>query len=234
MKKNVMMRVASVLLVAVMLTTCVISGTFAKYVTDATSSDSARVAKWGVTVTGSSDMFDKEYKNSGSEVTVYSSTDKLVAPGTDGTLSSFTVTGTPEVDTSITYTPVVKVTGYWFDGAADFYCPIVVTVKSDATYTICGLDYDDNVAFENAIIAAIEKANKTCNTGDDLSTVSTDLSVSWEWAFDDVAHGALCAGTSHKVEQTDGKDTFLGDWEKKGNATPKISVSITCTITQVD
>ena len=48
MKKNVMMRVASVLLVAVLLTTCAISGTFAKYTTQDSASDKARVAKWGV------------------------------------------------------------------------------------------------------------------------------------------------------------------------------------------
>ena len=47
MKKNKMMRIASVLLVAVILTTCAISGTFAKYVSSADSSDSARVAYWG-------------------------------------------------------------------------------------------------------------------------------------------------------------------------------------------
>ena len=46
MKKNKMMRIASALLVAVILTTCAISGTFAKYVTSTPGSDSARVAKF--------------------------------------------------------------------------------------------------------------------------------------------------------------------------------------------
>ena len=52
MKKNKMMRVASALLVAVLLTTCAISGTFAKYVSQATGSDTARVAKWGFQLEG--------------------------------------------------------------------------------------------------------------------------------------------------------------------------------------
>ena len=43
MKKNIMMRVASALLIAVLLTTCAISGTFAKYVSTASGSDTARV-----------------------------------------------------------------------------------------------------------------------------------------------------------------------------------------------
>ncbi|MDE6767712.1 MAG: hypothetical protein K2J35_05915, partial [Eubacterium sp.] len=61
MKKNKMMRIASALLVLCLLTTCVISGTFAKYVTSNDGSDSARVAKFGVSVTVSGSTFAKEY-----------------------------------------------------------------------------------------------------------------------------------------------------------------------------
>ena len=46
MKKNKMMRIASALLVAVLLTTCAISGTFAKYTTKVTSTATANVAQW--------------------------------------------------------------------------------------------------------------------------------------------------------------------------------------------
>ena len=62
MKKNTMMRVASALLVAVLLTTCAISGTFAKYVSSAETSDTARVAKWGWGTTSIAiDLFDDTY-----------------------------------------------------------------------------------------------------------------------------------------------------------------------------
>ena len=44
MKTNKMMRIASVLLVAVLLTTCVISGTFAKYTTTVSATSTANVA----------------------------------------------------------------------------------------------------------------------------------------------------------------------------------------------
>ena len=63
MKKNVMMRIASILLVCVLVTTCGISGTFAKYTTNATSSDTARVARWGVEVSASGTMFGKAYQD---------------------------------------------------------------------------------------------------------------------------------------------------------------------------
>ena len=122
MKKNKMMRIASVLLVAVLLTTSIISGTFAKYVTEGSASDEARVAKFGVLVTATGDLFDKTYKKTtdntpGGSVwdenlegtpkdltalTVESNTN-VVAPGTQstGTGLTFGVTGTPEVDVNV-------------------------------------------------------------------------------------------------------------------------------------
>lgn len=61
MKKNKMMRLASWLLVLTLLTTCIISGTFAKYVTSDEADDTARVAKWGVTASISGSLFGAHY-----------------------------------------------------------------------------------------------------------------------------------------------------------------------------
>lgn len=126
MKKNKMMRVASVLLVAVLLTTSVISGTFAKYVTSGEKGDSARVAKFGVVVTGSGSLFGTTYfkadtntpgganwdeYNEGKDVTTLTveSLDKVVAPGTKNDEGlTFGITGTPEVDVRITFDLDVK------------------------------------------------------------------------------------------------------------------------------
>jgi len=57
------MRIASVLLVAALISTCAISGTFAKYVTEDSAYDSARVAKFGVTVLASGKLFADSYKD---------------------------------------------------------------------------------------------------------------------------------------------------------------------------
>ena len=118
MKKNKMMRVASVLLVAVLLSTSIISGTFAKYVTEGSAADSARVAKFGVTVSATGSLFDKTYKTAentpggstldenlaepNTAALSVESTADVVAPGTknaDGL--TFSVTGTPEVDVNV-------------------------------------------------------------------------------------------------------------------------------------
>lgn len=233
MKKNVMMRVASVLLVAVMLTTCAISGTFAKYVTDGTATDSARVAKWGVTVEGKlaedNVMFKKTYDETGS-VTVESTVD-VVAPGTSGTLTAFDVSGTPEVDVTVTYVPVVELGDNWIDKLDNtkFYCPITFTVSTNAgTNSLCGLDYTDADDFEDAVEALIVAAQGYYDAGTNLETaVEDDLTVSWSWAIADA--------TGTENTQTNEKDTFLGDRvaQLEANAAT-ISVSVKVTVEQVD
>ena len=63
MKKNKMMRLASFLLIAVLVSTSAISGTYAKYTTSGFAEDQARVAKWGVTVAAdvTTDTFGTDY-----------------------------------------------------------------------------------------------------------------------------------------------------------------------------
>lgn len=107
MKKNKMMRIAAVLLVVTLLSTCAISGTFAKYITTGEGAGSARVAKWGIEITMEDDLFDAEYAtdddNYTGEYSVVSAdgTD-VVAPGTfkDDAITA-TISGTPEVATRL-------------------------------------------------------------------------------------------------------------------------------------
>lgn len=115
MKKNVMMRLASFLLVAVLISTSAISGTYAKYVTEAEGKEAARVAKWGVKVgvkgfdNVNDGLFSKTYAadSATSITTTVEAEDKVVAPGTKNANGvSFTLTGTPEVAVKIDF--VVK------------------------------------------------------------------------------------------------------------------------------
>ncbi len=121
MKKNRMMRLASVLLVCVLLTTSVISGTFAKYTTTANASDTARVAKWGVVITSGGSLFGENYKTGTESVpttevtasllsvkngdTTEGAIKDLVAPGTKSENGlSFSINGKPEVRTKVDVT----------------------------------------------------------------------------------------------------------------------------------
>ncbi len=118
MKKNTMMRFACMVLVLTLLSTCTISGTFAKYTTDASAADSARVAKFGVAIQTAGTLYSDAYvagtpgvpasawseKNTtanGITVAAYEVDDNVVAPGTEsyGHGLSFGITGKPEVTT---------------------------------------------------------------------------------------------------------------------------------------
>ena len=227
MKKNRMMRVASALLVAVLLTTCAISGTFAKYVTSKESTDTARVAKFGVDLAVTVDgAFATEYnadvtvtdKNGAAiaKTVVASSTDQdnLVAPGTKGDLmASATIAGTPEVAVNVKQEATLVLTGWEVNGT--YYCPLVITVDGAKFY---GMDYTSAAEFIAAVEAALDSdVNYEPNTD-----LTESHSVTWEWAFE---------GTDGK--QTDVKDTALGDYAAK---TGDIEISFTyeVTVTQID
>lgn len=109
MKKTKVMRLLSLLLVMTLISTCAISGTFAKYVTRASGEDQARVAKWGVLVSIEGSAFatkyeatDEAYLEDGGEFSVVASNEEqVVAPGTSseevGDTLVASVKGTPEV-----------------------------------------------------------------------------------------------------------------------------------------
>lgn len=119
MKKNKTLRAAGILFLATMLTTCMTAGTFAKYTTGDRAEDSARVAKFGVTVTADGSLFGEEYAGkeggnkpisfSGDEhtgtVQVFETGENVVAPGTkNDTGLGFVISGKPEVDVEINTT----------------------------------------------------------------------------------------------------------------------------------
>lgn len=219
MKKNKMMRIASVLLVAVILTTCAISGTFAKYVTSGNGSDSARVAKFGVTVTGTADTFKETYAKDGTgffAANTVVSTEDVVAPGTSGSMAAFTISGTPEVAVNVKFEGTLELGDKWVDSGSAYYCPIEVKV-GDTTFK--GTSYSSADEFEDAVNAKIETYSKDYEAGTDLSTIGANApAVSWEWKFEG---------------NDDVKDTYLGDQAAAGNAAT-ISLDVTATVTQID
>lgn len=220
MKKNKMMRLASFLLIAVLLTTCAISGTFAKYVTSGSGSDTARVAKFGVTVTGTGETFAKEYATTDASFTVATntvvSTEDVVAPGTSGSMAAFTITGTPEVAVKVSFAGTLELGGKWEDSNSDYYCPIEVTV-GDTTFK--GTTYSSADDFETAVNAKIATYSKDYAAGTNLSTIGANApAISWAWAFEG---------------NDDVKDTYLGDQAAADNAAT-ISLDVTATVTQID
>ena len=222
MKKNKIMRIASVLLVAVILTTCAISGTFAKYVTSGSGSDTARVAKFGVTVTGTADTFKETYAKNDDSFTLAAntvvSTEDVVAPGTSGSMAAFTLSGTPEVAVRVAFTGRLELGDKWVDSTSHYYCPIEITV-GDTTFK--GTTYASADEFEAAVNAKIATFTQNYEAGTDLSSIDVSANapaISWKWAF---------------TGNDDVKDTYLGDQAADGKAAT-ISLSVKATVTQID
>lgn len=168
MKKNVMMRVASALLVAVLMTTCAISGTFAKYTSKATGTDTARVAKWGWGATAVTiDLFDTSY---GSNVQS-SNTDNVIAPGTSKTASIVWTPDAnfePEVDYTISFTAEATV-------PADVENVLVWTLSLDGAAAV---EYDTFAELVTALTA------KTYTGEAAQDAPSINVQIGWKWAID--------------------------------------------------
>ena len=222
MKKNKMMRLASGLLVATLLTTSMISGTFAKYVTSADATDTARVAKFGVVITANGTTFAEEYATHdsgyGTLVNSVVSTDKVVAPGTSGSMASMTLSGTPEVAVKVTYAADLNISSNWTVEGEKFYCPLKINVEGTI---VDGATFDKKEDFEEAVENLINGWTKSYEANNDLGKKGEDsVSVSWEWPF----------STS---DENDVNDTWLGGQASAGNPAT-VTLNIKTTVTQID
>lgn len=243
MKKNKSMRAAGGLMIATMLTTSIVSGTYAKYVTLGTAKDTARVAKFGVEVKAEGSLFGKNYlaatdntpTDADAGITVKSeNSDNLVAPGTkNNTGLSFSITGTPEVDVNVkievanTSADIFLKEGTYpnmttsadddnFELAADYY-PIIYTLTQEGKTPVKG----NLQAIKNAL-----NTNQNYEAGANLADSLGNFTLTWEWAFE---------------QEKDEADTLLGDLAA-GTATEvateaynlNANIELTVTVTQVD
>ena len=219
-RSSMMVRLVAVLAVTMMFTMCFVGGTFAKYTTSKFADDDARVAKWGVTVSGTADTFKETYAKDNISFTLAEntvvSTEDVVAPGTSGDMAAFTITGQPEVAVNVKFEGTLELGGNWKDAGGNYYCPIEITVGSTI---FKGKDYASADLFESAVNAKIATYTKDYEANTDLRTIGGDaLAISWKWAFEG---------------NDDVKDTYLGDQAASGNAAT-ISLDVTVTVTQID
>lgn len=228
-KKNAALRAAGLLLVLALATSCFVGSTFAKYVTSGNGSETARVAKFGVKVTGDNTLFATKYEKTDDNYTKSTFTvvaanasadendkttgDKVIAPGTNGTMTQFDVTGTPEVAVRVSYGATLDLTNWTVDGDKE-YCPLVFTVNG----TPYKMEANETVAdFKNKVEAAIKGVSADYAPNTDLSAVNDDLNVTWEWPFSTSA-------------ENDVKDTALGNAETPA----EVTLTVSATVTQID
>lgn len=213
MKKQRFFMLGIITVLVAVLSLTFVSSTFAKYTTDGQAMDTARVAKFGVVVEAGAVAAEvKETDGTTAEEHVTAgATELILAPGTKAiTIADFDITGTPEVAVNVKYVATVDLANWQVN--SEFYCPLTVTVGATV---LNGKDYTSETAFEAAIKDEID-SNKDYSKGSDLSTADEPV-VTVAWAFDG----------------DDAKDTELGDNAADGNAAT-ISITIDCTVTQID
>ena len=213
MEKIKSLRASAALAVAVLLTTCLIGGTFAKYTTAASGNDSVRVAYWGFDQTNTlnlSGLFSSMYTNVKS-----SNGQDVMAPGTEGSASfsfafdeshadapevnyTFNVTVTENCDASIRNNPAIRFKldagtfGTWEDLVAD-----IKALSGDPTGT--------KAYAAGTLPTAFPKT-------DEVHTIS------WKWDFQD--------GTAAQ----DTMDTTMGT----AASLASLNLAVSITATQID
>jgi len=171
MTKNMMMRIASVLLGAVLITTCVIGGTLAKYTTTITGSDTAIVANFDVSALG-------EEASTTTETATVNIFDESAIFHNNGTYTSGT--DDPNVDNAVADAPAIIAPGTWGKFTYEITANSQVKVNYSIDYTIDNADVPlewslDGVDWEETLdnVGATEIDDTTVN-----------VTIYWRWIFD--------------------------------------------------
>ena len=229
MKKNKMMRLASLLLVLVLMTSSIVGGTFAKYTTSVNSYDEARVAYWGFQSTNSMDI-------TGLFKDVYDNVDSVddadvIAPGTTGS-ATFAFAWDEEVSA---YGSAVTATGpevsYNFKIEVVENCDTLIKNNKNIQWKLDSGTYGtwDKLIAEIRALSGADGGQKVYapNTLPTAFSATDDVhTISWQWIFE---------GT--EKYEVDGKELSQDEYDTyMGNAANLDDCSITITIiaTQVD
>ena len=205
-----LVRLCVLMLALSLATMCLSFGTLAKYSTSDSHTETARVAKWGVDVrVTDADGFAKSYTN-GNSVTVVSSTeDKVVAPGTSGSIR-ISIYGEPEVDTFVDASFSVE-----SDIHIRNYYPVVFTLAKDGQTVKTGSLTE--------VAAALNADTADLGSYTAGESVDADYTLSWVWGFEG---------------GDDTSDTELGNLIADGTTgdyfSTLVKYSLTITITQLD
>lgn len=230
MRKNKFMRAASGLLVAVLLTTCVISGTFAKYVTTTNSTAKARVAVWGFGKDAITELnlFDSAYDNTVNA----NDEDKLIAPGTEKE-APFSIINASAKAPEVNYKLTVSVDGSQIADTIKKN-PNIVWKLDDGNYgtwdnlmtSILRLSGDTDVTYDASTTKSAEKTYKANSIPDAFENNKTHK-IAWKWIYDEAAKNKE-TGT----QNNDADDTTMGNTAVTSDT--EVNVKITVTAEQID
>ena len=208
-KKNWVLRLMGVALMFTLVSTSLLGGTLAKYITTGGGNDTARVAKWGFTGINNVELFKTAYTDTSAGETVKSAnTDKIVAPGTKGTFSFTVAGGASEVAARITFAFTETNTGnvpivYEYDGL--YYSEKVsgsAYLKQPGTTSFTPITIAGNLV----ALAAVLNADASFIIMPGIAPATPPTPLNWFWAFEQDATDA----TGANIGTRDTADTALG------------------------
>ena len=167
-RSSMMVRLVAVLAVTMMFTMCFVGGTFAKYTSSGTGTDTATVAKWSFKVgetdiatngTFTFDLFKtiKDTNGTDNESDMSPVDGSIIAPGTQGSFD-LVLTNASQVTAQYAIDYTVTNTGN---------IPVQFSVDGGTTWTN-----------DLADVAASDSTKLAANSG------TTTIKVQWKWAFD--------------------------------------------------
>lgn len=195
MKKK--MTVLCGLLMAVVITAYSVSGTYAKYTSSMSTTDTARVARWGINVGEETklDLFKASY-GAGNEIASADNGDGthdlVVAPGASGEVQ-IAVSGTSEVAYTLAVTGTVTNDVLYSDGVS----PIKFSL-------------DGTTWFESSDLITKLSTELGADTYTANSTLNKTVTLYWKWAYDKAALTAMGASLVKDGFDYDAEDTKLG------------------------
>ena len=213
-------KLVAILLILVLLSSSVLSTTFAKYVTRTDVTDEARVAQWGVVIRTSVDsLFSKTYTSTKGDdnIIVVRAEENVVAPGTSKSIHIDTdITGTPEVAFEVSNQADVELGENWVGEDGTYYCPLYFDVNGKEKN---GMQFSNADEFESWIEREVARVVGQYLPGTNLAELGEEMNIdiSWRWAFD------------NDVYSNDIDDTFLGNSENKA----EISISFAQKVVQI-
>ena len=257
MKKGMFPRIAAVMLMLTLLSTCVISGTFAKYIDTGKASAIGRVAKWGVVInaegaTSNGYPFKTKYTTDTKDIVDYVTgapiknsvisldTQGVFAPGTSGSLGAISISGKPEVAVKVSYESTVVDFGNeenWtivVDAESaprdEVYCPLVFSIGG---HTIkWGADLDVALGLSIGAIDSLEDMKAAIEAAikdfEAYYDAGTDLGNLGDTAEGEGGTTIEWAWPYYVNDETDKKDTLLAA------NNPTITFTLTVTVEQVN
>lgn len=169
-KRNWIFKIASCLMMACLLTTCVISGTFAKFTSQASGSTTVKVATWEFTLNGTKQSEEFAINLGATVDTVDGNTDNEVDLGNDlnviapGTKGSFSIELVNNSQVSASYA-----VSFAYEDASNAPANLKFCATEGGTYgALTALTYTDTLKYKN-------------DGNDDQTTIT----VYWKWEFND-------------------------------------------------